>query len=288
MKTRNMGPLKYTLMAAIHETVDDSGNLEELAQPIYLTNILLQGIKRSCPEVLGPRVETFVQNLIVTMQNTVAYFHNLYETAQNAPADGDVDGVTNLIKLTEMRMAQLLGELDVQMYIPEHVLSHLFYLLRSACNMGSYILQWRLLVLADVEKSDDICYMSTGSGKEVLDSVEKTDDKGELRILNSFFARFLFVVQYVDNYTKLTRDSRDRTFIRYPHSTIVMAPKRQIYQDSNVITATKPLIKKLERCKDNQQIIWEVRDWLQESGYGERQYITSSVAKKTRTRMVHH
>ena len=269
-----------------HTAGDELGNLEELAQPIYLTNILLQSIKRSCPEIMGPGVETFVQNLIVTIQNTVAYFHNLYEIAHGTALENDVDGYTNLIKLTEMRMAQLLEDLDIQMHVPEHMVSYLFYLLRSACNMGSYVLQWRLLVIATGQPQgdhEDICHMSTGSGQEVFGDIKTINERRELLVLDSFFARFLFVVQYIENYTKLQRDSKDRVLIKYPHSTIVMAAKKPIYQDSDVVKATKPLITKVERCKDNQQIIWVVRDWLREEGYGERQYIASSITKK-RTR----
>ena len=270
---------------AIHETVDDSGSLEELAQPIYLTNLCVQGIKRSCPEVMGPSVETLVQNLIVTIQNTVAYLHNLYETMQTPPIDGDVDGLTKLIKLTEMRMAKLLGELDVQLDIPEHMLTYLFYLLRSACHMGLYIIQWRRLVLGDAGIAADdvvqnICSMSTGSGKEVLDDIGKMIERDELLVLDSFYSRFLFVVQYIENYTRLSRESKDRKFIKYPHSTIVMAPKKPVFKDSKVMADTNRLITAMERCMDNQQIVWQVRDWLRESGYGERQYIASSVAKK--------
>ena len=55
------------------------------------------------------------------------------------------------------------------------------------------------------------------------------------------------------------------------------------YQSQDLVVTTKPLITKVERCKDNQQIIWVVRDWLREEGYGERQYIASSITKK-RTR----
>jgi hypothetical protein len=270
---------------------------DNLAVPIFMTNLLVDAVKRRCPELQSNLLELLVLQIVSTIQNCVVYIHQLLNFTNGVKYESD--DMTNMTKLTELRLSRTLQRLHNQMDIPDHIIHYVCYLMGSACRIGMYTLLFQVsklkvaapleVPLMDVPLMEvplmevpprNICFMSTGPAIETLEYIDSMTDIPKIASIDNIFSTFLWVVQFIENFTKLPRDSVETQLIQHPHSTIPANPKAPVFQEEKLIKEGKDLKTKVSACQDNEQIILCLRTWLKERNYGERQYIAGTVSKK--------
>ena len=82
-------------------------------------------------------------------------------------------------------------------------------------------------------------------------------------------------------YTQLPPESDGRALMMYPHSTLPIAQSTSRYESTGS-GQVKELLDEVAKCNTKKGILQCTRQWLKKQNYGERQYISETIAKKRR------